>query len=338
MPYISFIKKIFNIVITLVIIGGLGTPVFALEKDFYHYNFQAATDSVLDNHRNIDTLLPQSYIFGLDLKVRRTSDDNIIERATDKNIKVIPLIHQQNFDRTLMKVILLIEPIQDLLIDQLIEIADDEGFDGWQYDFENLPPDMKTEYTNFVKKSRQAFNRADLEFSLAVVPRTEPYIEGQSVVDWTPAYDIKAIAENSDYITLMAYDDPRSVGPAGSIKYAERVLDHNLKYTTADKISLGIPLYCWKWYVNDGYRRRGSLTHQMAQEDADDALVAIDGYNKTLESKYYLYLVPSGNVYMTWCDGIDGFKAKLDLIEKYNLRGFSAWAIGQEDQKIWDQL
>jgi spore germination protein YaaH len=32
------------------------------------------------------------------------------------------------------------------------------------------------------------------------------------------------------------------------------------------------------------------------------------------------------------------FRAKVDLIKKYKLRGFSAWVLGNEDPKVWEVL
>jgi spore germination protein len=283
-------------------------------------------------------VMPQTYSFDRNLRLNKVADGGIHDAANKTDTKIIPLVFQDGFDRTLMSVILNIKPIQKLLISQLIAEAKKEDLTGWQYDFENIAPGDKDLYTDFVKLSAESFDQANLEFSVAIVPRQSDFNPATDDHNWSVAYDLKKIAEYADYVTLMTYDDPLSVGPAGSKPFAERTIKYALGQAPAEKLSLGIPLYCWKWYVNDGYRRRGSISQKLTVEDVDEAVFGIDGYNNTLESEWYLYLVNSGNIYMTWCDGVKGFEAKLDLIDKYNLRGFSAWALGQETQDIWEEL
>jgi spore germination protein YaaH len=325
---------------TILLVGLLfsSTTALAFEQNFYSYSESGAVDSINKQADEIDTLLPQSYIFTRGFQLQRVDDGGAEQVANDQNIDIIPLIHQQNFDRVLMSAILYIETIQKILVKSLIKEAQDQGYAGWQFDFENITPIEKDLYTEFVEYAAGEFDRADLELSVAVVPRQSEYREGVDDPDWSVAYDLEAIADVVDHVVLMAYDDPRSMGPAASVNYTRQTIQHALTKAPADKLSLGIPLYCWKWYVNDGYRKRGAISHPLTDEDFDESLGGIRGYSEVLESEWSLYRVNSGNLYLTWCDGPQGFAAKLNLIKEYNLRGFSAWAIGQEDDGIWQEL
>ena len=36
-----------------------------------------------------------------------------------------------------------------------------------------------------------------------------------------------------------------------------------------------------------------------------------------------------------WLEDARAFKAKLPLVERYGLRGYSVWVLGTEDPKVW---
>jgi len=315
-----------------------GSTTLAFQQDFYSFDAYNADENVARNAEKIDTVLPQSYVFGRNLRLERISDGGVHEAAEENDVKIIPLVHQTDFDRTLMSVILNIPKLQDLLIAQLVSEADKQNYDGWQYDFENIAPGDKDLYTKFVERSAEKFDKADLEFSVAIVPRQADYREGIDDPNWSVGYDLEKIAKVADYVTLMAYDDPLSVGPTASLPFAKKTVEYALTKAPAEKISLGIPLYCWKWQLNNGYQRKNSITQPLNEEDQEEALLSIKKYNETLESEFWIFIPQSRNVLMTWCDGERGFDKKIDLVEEYNLRGFSAWAIGQETPKIWSRL
>jgi spore germination protein YaaH len=176
----------------------------------------------------------------------------------------------------------------------------------------------------------------NLSFSVAVVPRTTPYDPNSNNQDWSSGYDFKELAKHSDFISIMSYDDPRSVGPVASLPYTKKILDYMKTLIPAEKISLGIPLYCWKW-SNDTNARVGSLTHKLALKEYGKGKNKDKGYDEDLGSQWYSYTL-KGTQYTTWCESEESIQAKLDLIEEEGLRGFSAWAIGQEPTWLWRVL
>lgn len=332
------IQPIFKALALTIITLTFSSQALAFEQNFYSFSQGTAANDLLTNADKIDTVLPQSYEFGRNLRLNRVADGGVHQAARDTDTKLIPLVYQQNFDQNLMTAILRIESLQKLMINQLIAEAKTQDYEGWQYDFENIATIDRDRYSDFVERSYKAFQDEGLEFSVAIVPRTADFRPGVDFEDYSSAYDLKAIAENSDYVTLMAYNDPNSVGPTASLPYVERVVDYALTKAPASKLSLGVPMYCSKWYVNDGYRFRNSISQRLTQEDVDESLFSIEKYNESLESEMYLYVVQSGNIYITWCDGAQGLAEKIDVVEENNLRGISAWSLGQEVPEVWSVL
>jgi spore germination protein len=302
----------------------------------YFYSNDAGKESFDKNYEHIDELAPQVYVIDEDFDLRKTRDDGIIRKAEREDVKVVPLVHQEGFSRALMSEILDDEDAQEDIIDALIDEAKDEDYTGWQFDFEYIASADRDEYTEFVERAGKEFRRAKLEFSVAVIPRPYAYA-ANAPTDLTFAYDYEELAEHADYLVLMAYNDPRSIGPTGSLMYQRQVLTYMTSLVPAKKLSLGVPLFCAKWKVTGGYAEYGLLKHEDVADDVRISKLLFEGYFEGLESEYYAYTVPSGNTYLSWCDGTRGYEAKLDLAREFNLRGVSLWALGQEDEGIWDR-
>lgn len=300
----------------------------------YFYSNDAGRESFDDHYRAIDELAPQVYVIDEDYDLKRTDDNGIIRKAERVGVKIVPLVYQEGFSRSLMSHILADEDAQDNIIDALIDEAKDEDYAGWQFDFEYIASADRDRYTEFVARAAKAFKRARLELGVAVIPRTSPY-NPSAPTDLTFAYDYKELATHADYLVLMAYNDPRSMGPTGSLMYQRDVLRYTTSIVPANKLQLGIPLFCSKWRVTGGYTEFGSLKHEDVEEDIEISQLLLSGYLEGLESEYYAYIVPSGNLYLTWCDGARGYEAKRALAQEFKLRGISLWALGQEHEDIW---
>jgi spore germination protein YaaH len=76
------------------------------------------------------------------------------------------------------------------------------------------------------KKTYQKLQAENLQFSVAVVVRSTDYDPTSKNQDWSSAYDYKNLAKNSDFLTLMTYDDHKSGGPTASLPYVNRILNY----------------------------------------------------------------------------------------------------------------
>lgn len=329
-----YMKKILSILILISFLFPATT--FSSENLFYFFDNVYGLSSFKSNHKKIDVIAPQIYVVGEDLKVSKPTEKKLIKESKKRKVKTVPLIVQKDFSKVLMSTILITPKAQDEIISFMIKEAKKQGYAGWQYDFENINHLDRDMYTDFVKKTYSALKAEGLEFSVAVIPRDNDYNKNDKNQDWSSAYDYKKLAENSDFLSLMTYDDPRSIGPVASIPYVERILDYMLTKAPAEKLSLGIPLYCWQW--QDG-KRVSSTTYRLAEK-------AYKKINKSNKSRVFneelgaelIRFQRDGIDNAIWCDTAKGVQMKLDIIEKRGLRGFSAWAIGQEDKSVWKLL
>jgi spore germination protein YaaH len=315
-------------------------PALAFEKLFYYFDNVYGYDNFKKNSKEVDIIAPQMYTVGHDLKIKKPSSKSLklVRESKKKKVDTVPLLVNADFSKSLMSDILINDEVQEDIIEFMIEEADDRGYTGWQFDFENLNHLDRDLYSAFVAKAYKALKKEGLQFSVAVITRSTDYDPTSTNQDWSSGYDYKAIAANSDFVSLMSYDDPYSVGPVASMPFTERVLEYMMTQIPNEKISLGIPLYCWKW--DDQINMRvGSLTQGLALKEYNkgEKKSREKGYDEDLGAYYYKYKLKNQN-YTVWCENDDSIEAKIDLIDKYDLHGFSAWAIGQEATWFWREM
>lgn len=306
----------------------------AVEGLFYFYNNVYGLKNFKRNAKVIDVVAPQIYTVGYDLKVSKPSNTKIIKEAQKKDVKITPLLVNADFSKVLMSDILINEKVQDEIIEFMVDEAEKNDYAGWQFDFENINHLDRDMYADFVEKTYKVMKESNLEFSVAVIPRTRDYDPNSTNQDWSSGYDFKRIGENSDFISIMSYDDPYSVGPVASLPFTKKILDYMKTQVAPEKMSLGIPLYCWKW-DDDINLRVGSLTHKLAEKEYKKGKDRKKDYDEVLGNETFSYRDRSGTNYTVWCESKESIQAKLEIIEEEGLRGFSAWALGQETSWLW---
>lgn len=333
-------KKYITIITTLALLAMAVPYSTEAETDlthlFYYYSTPEGYESLQENYRNIDVLAPQIYTVGYHRGVLGPTDTEVLEFAEEKNMDVMPLITNSNFNRYLMHQILSDEEVQEDIINFLIEEAEDRDFIGWQFDFENINHLERDAYVDFVKKAGRALEKENLLFSVAVIPRETAYDPSSLNQNWSSAYDLEGIAKHVDFISLMSYDNPLSRGPVASIGYVESVLNQTLKDVPSEKVSLGIPFYCWQWNVATG-ENIASISYGRADETRE--VYKNNSYYRTYLENYeteFMGFIKNGDYNTIWCDNGRSIEAKITLAQEMNLFGTSAWALGQEDPRVWE--
>jgi len=336
MKKITFIKKTSLSVLLLILV--LPTPILANENLFYYFDNVNGLKSFKAHSSEIDIVAPQVYEVGYDLKVStpNSKQKKLLREAKNRDSKVMPLLVNKSFDKVLMSDILINDKAQDDIITFLIKEAKNKKYIGWQFDFENINHLDRALYTAFVKKTYKKLQAENLQLSVAVVVRDHDYDITSKIQDWSSAYEYKNLAADSDFLTLMSYDDPLSIGPTASLPYVNRILDYMLKQAPSEKLSLGIPAYCWQW--QDG-EKVASVTYALAEK----AYKKVNkknkerGFDDDLGVEYFKFL-REGVQNEIWCDNAKSFEIKDSLITEKGLRGFSVWALGQEDKNVWKYL
>ena len=302
---------------------------------FYYRDSKKAQASLFAHPKSIGILAPQAYSVDSSGKLKGDISLAIRNFAEKNGIRIMPLVTNKGFSRKAADSVLSDAAKQDAAINVLVAEAKTKNYSGWQFDFEGMNASSTDRYSAFIARAGDAMKKNNLVFSVAVVaqisanPADYPRDLWNKVVG---AYDYPALASSTDFVSVMSYDDPTSKGPVAGFSWLKQVIDYSLKTIPASKLSLGIPLYYWKWNDKTGklvdiggyagiqnvLKRKGSVADYSSAEQAPFI-------------KYKVKKVP----YTLWYENSQSVAQKIGLISQNGLLGFSAWTLGLEVPSVY---
>jgi peptidoglycan-N-acetylglucosamine deacetylase len=198
---------------------------------------------------------------------------------------------------------------------------------GVVIDFENIPDDSQKDFTHFIEEFAKALHAASLKLMVAL-----------PAADWN--YDYKAIAQHSDAIILMNYDQHWPTSPPGPIASQDwfvRNLGNILKLVPPEKLVMGIPNYGYDWQAKskkNPHPVAQPTTFQQAIITADESEADIDFDSDSL-NLHYSYEDEKNQVHNVWfLDSLTAYN-ELRAAERAGVRGTALWRLGEEDPSIW---
>ena len=287
---------------------------------------------------NLTYLAPFSYEIQEDGSLKAPPLDNFKEIAQQNDaglMMVVTNLAEDGFNAELGRTILSDETLQDKLLDNIIQITKQVGFQDVHFDMEFLPPEMKENYNQFLRKAKNRLSAEGLLISTALAPKTSADQKGA----WYEAHDYKAHGEIVDFVVLMTYEwgysggPPRAVAPIGPVT---EVVDYALTEMPADKILLGQNLYGYDWTLpyEPGGEFAKAISPQQAIQIARENNVPIS-YDQEEQAPYFTYTDSSGSEHEVWFEDARSIQKKFDLIKDRGLLGISYWKLGLSFPQNW---
>lgn len=333
-------------------IGGCVAPAPAphtLESVWYARG-EESTQSFLAHADQISIVSPQ--VFSLDSTgvITGSMDPRMVAAAREHHVKLVPLVMNPGFDQPSIHRVLTVADARTRAIRSLAALCRDQHLDGIQFDIENVHVRDKAALTSFTRESVDSVHHAGCTLSAAVVPRTGedpgPTSYHKWIYDnWRAVYDYKALADTLDFISYMTYAQHTGGSPAGPVAgypWMKASLEYLLSLgVPPGKISLGIPAYSDWWFPAydsiGGSKMRGSdISYTAAQGIlAKSGITPVwDDVQKAPHAEWSEHDV----FQYVWMENARTFVAKLGLVTKYHLRGYSVWVLGSEDPATWSAL
>lgn len=320
------------------------------ENLFYMVDSEESFRSFRENVEQISVVSPQTFYHEESGVIWGDLDPRVRTLADKHQIRVVPLVLNAGFNREEFHAFLQDEFAQERAIQQLIEIGQQFDIDGWQFDYENIHIADRDAFTAYYRNTAKALHKSGMEISIAVVPRDGNYAGPTSYHQfmqkyWRGGYDLPALADAGDFISYMTYSQHTrftTPGPVAGYPWVESLVQFALDQgVPAKKLSLGIPFYSYHWYPQYSAEDGGRVWANGIPYR--EAVSLLDRYGAAST------WLPDQKVSMAFWDNDGLFEylfmedqrsldAKLDLVEKYNLRGISVWRLGQEDPKMWKVL
>ncbi|KXA30441.1 SH3 domain protein [Peptoniphilus harei] len=258
-------------------------------------------------------------------------NQNYIKKYKDLGIDVWAYL-DNSFDPNITHEALSNENTRKKVINKTLELCKKYGMKGINIDFEHTKIDDRDYITDFVREFRQAAGD-DFIITVDVTPQISADVTKEP-------YDRKALAEITDYMVVMAYDQHwGSSDKAGSVaqyKWVEGSVNVLFRNIPNKKMILGVPLYTRIWK-----EAGGKVTSKTISMDEVARIIAAKGlkpvWDKESQQNYIEYQENNAD-YKIWIEDANSLEKKVSLVNKYNLAGVGSWRLGFETPNIWDVI
>lgn len=333
----------------------LGTAPLAAqggERLFYYTDTENSYASLLAHVASIDILAPSAYFVDEDGIVYGDVDSRVLALAKQHRVAVVPLLVNRGFDQAKLHALLASEAARARMIASMVELCRRLDYAGFQIDFEDLSIDDRDAFTKFYREAAEGLHKAGKQISVAVVHRPDE-LAGVTAYhewmmdSWRGGYDLKALADAGDFVTVMTYSQHTRrtpPGPSAALPWVEQNVAYFLKFMPPQKLSLGVSTGAMRWYTSYDERITPELARSWSESISYPwALGLLERNHAKLlwseeqQSSYAFYPV-GGTFEWIFLEDARSFRTKLALIDRQKLRGFSAWVLGPEDPAMWSAL
>ncbi len=320
------------------------TKVEKIVAGFYAPWEESGLHSLIAYKSHLTHLIPAWLTLGTDGKSIDFSDFDldenpknieVLEVARSAGLRIMPLISNSKlgvWNPDSVHKLLNSKEAQKAIAIRLRDwlLAKENNFQGINVDLESLEDDDYDKLPGFLDELRAVFSPKGLRVSTDVEAFTTKEQE-------------KRIADASDWVMLMAYDEHAeedSAGPIASIDWTENVLDQALEVIPAEKIVLGIGNYAYDWSEKGG--PADSLSYQEALDTAkgynDGAPKDVIRFDQDSLNSSFVYQDDNNVMHSVWMlDAASAYNQWLSARET-GIRGAAVWALGQEDPGVWSFL
>jgi len=258
-----------------------------------------------------------------------------IKWAHDNGYKVWPsLSNSSQIDTT--SEIMNDYKLRQSLINKIVSLVVKYDLDGINIDFEYMYAKDKNLFSRFIIELAPRLNEIGAVLSVDV---TAP--DGSE--NWSMCYDRHTIGKVADYIVFMAYDQhglsSSKEGTNAGCDWVEANLQKLVgtqEEIDSKKIIIGVPFYTRVWYKNSN----GKLTNDAVDIKNLDEVIPSDAkkvWDDNLK-QYVSEYTKNGKKYKVWIEDETSIKAKLSLIEQYDLAGAAYWKKDGEPNSIWSMI
>lgn len=262
------------------------------------------------------------------------SGKEYIKWAHSNNYKVWAMFQNESMIKTTSEILNDYE-LREKTISDIVDLAVKYNLDGINLDFEYMYEADKNLFSRFVIELYPRLKECGKILSVDVTaPDGSP--------NWSGCFDRHVISKNSDYIIFMAYDQHGQASTEAGTVAGYDWIETNLKKLVgtqeevdSKKLILAIPFYTRVWTQRDGEK----LTSSVASMKSIDKVISTTfaGESKVWDDnvkQYYIEKNSTGK--KMWIEDIESIRAKLSLIDKYELGGAAFWDKGREDEGVWN--
>ena len=265
--------------------------------------------------------------------------NEVIRRAHENNVQVFALVHNLLYPdgvkgEKLASDMLLTPDTRSRFVNQLENLIKENGYDGVNLDIEHVYPNDRDKFSSLVGELYRRL--APQGYKVTVCVPAKKWDDPANT--WSGPFDYEAIGRNSHYVVLMTYDEhgySSGPGPVASCGWVSDVAGYACEKIPPEKILLGIPGYGFDW--EEGGMHPAYLSYPQAVETAVSRGVGVS-WDDRAKVPYFFYRDDDGRNHQVWFENASSLTHKLEIVDRYALRGIAVWRLGLEDPGVWAVL
>nr|WP_279326036.1 LysM peptidoglycan-binding domain-containing protein [Bacillus sp. FJAT-47783] len=306
---------------------------------FTYHSGAEAEKIVGDVAKDLTYLATFAYVIQPDGSLVLYMEDDTDAIQTGLADGAVPMMSITNFTVTeagenIAHAVLASKENRERLLANIISTMKNKGYQGLNIDFENVLPEDRKLYNEFLQLAVDALHQDGYFVSTSLAPK----ISGEQKGLLYEAHDYPAHGRIADFVVLMTYEwgyrkgPPQAISPLNEIK---RVLDYAVSVIPSQKILMGFQLYARDWIIP---HVQGQEAETFSPQEAITRAVkygATIQYDPVSASPFYRYTDEHGRGHEVWFEDGRSTQAKFDTIKSYRLLGVSYWVLGFPFPQNW---
>ncbi|TLS37013.1 LysM peptidoglycan-binding domain-containing protein [Pseudalkalibacillus caeni] len=298
---------------------------------------EQGAEEVRDVGEHLTYSAPFAYIIQADGGLTPINDGPIVQASLAE--RVVPMLSITNFTyrdpgSRVAKTVLSSTEIQNRLLENILGVIRYKGYRGLNVDFENVFPEDREAYNQFLQRAVDRLHPEGYFVSTALAPKTSGEQQGLLY----EAHDYPAHGRIVDFVVLMTYEwgyrkgPPQAISPINQIR---KVLDYAVSVIPRRKILMGFQIYGRDWLLP---HVEGQEAETFSQQEAVRRAIqygAAIQYDPLTQSPFFRYTDSQGRSHEVWFEDARSAQAKFDTVKDYGLGGISYWTLGYPYPQNW---
>ncbi len=259
------------------------------------------------------------------------NDARVMQTARANGVQTLmvltPMNAQGQFSTELASQVLNNPAARQRLVNNIFATLQQKDYYGVDFDFEFVNRSDRDLYTTLISETAARVHPAGYIVTAALAPKTSTDQPGLLY----GGHDYAGIGSVANLVMLMTYEWGYTYGPpmaVAPIDQVRRVVEYAVTQIPRSKILLGIPNYGYDWTLPfvQGQTEAENISNPEALARAERVGATIQ-YDTVAQSPYYEYTDAQGREHIVWYEDARSLRAKLNLMNEFNLAGIGFWTI-----------